>query len=68
MAGHRGRGMLGQGLLALCVTFTPCENQTFISSTQEDSNVGLEILQLSDGECKVPSPVAGSYYHSETAV
>ena len=68
MAGHRGRGMLGQGLLALCVTFTPCENRTFISFAREGSNVGLEILQLSGGENTVPPPVAGSYYHPETTV
>ena len=68
MAGHRGRGMLGQGLLSLCITFTPCGNQTFISSAREGSNVGLKILQLSGGECIVPSPSVGSYYHPKIAV
>ena len=34
----------------------------------EGSNVGLEILQLSGGECTVPSPMAGSYYHPKTSV
>ena len=47
-------------LLALCVTFTACRNRTFISSTWEGSNAGLEILQLSGGECTVLSPVDGS--------
>ena len=61
-------GMLGPRLLALCVTFMPYRNRTFISSTREGSNVGLEILQLSSGECIVPSPTARSYYHPETSV
>ena len=37
-------GMLGQGLLALCVTFTPRGNRTFICSAREGSNTGLKIL------------------------
>jgi hypothetical protein len=62
------RGILRQGLLALCVTFTPRGNQTFNSSAQEGSNVGLEILQLSCDECIVPSPAARSDYHPKTIV
>ena len=65
MGGGLG-GMLGQGLLALYVTFTPHGNRTFISFTREGSNVGLEILQLSGGECTVPSLATGSYYHPKT--
>jgi len=61
-------GMLGQGLLALCVTFTPCGNRTFISFAWEGSNTGLEILQLSGGECTVSSLAARSYYLPETSV
>ena len=53
-------GMLGQGLLALCVTFTTRGNRTFISSVWEGSNTGLKILQLSGGECIVPSSAASS--------
>ena len=48
-------------MLALYVTFTACRNQTFISSAREHSNAGLEILQLSGGECTVPSLVTRSY-------
>ena len=58
-----GLGGCWSRLLALCVTFVARENQTFISSAREGSNVGLEILQLSGGECTIPSPVARSFYH-----
>ena len=53
--GATGGGLGGcwSRLLALCVTFTTCGNKTFISSTLEGSNAGLEILQLSGGECTV---------------
>ena len=62
VGGREGGGGVGCGglggcwsrLLALCVTFTTRGNQTFMSSAQEGSNAGLEILQLSDDECTVP--------------
>ena len=67
--GVRGdQGGCWSRLLALCVTFTARGNRTFISSAREGSNAGLEILQLSGGECIVPSPVARSYYHLETSI
>jgi hypothetical protein len=68
---REGGGRVGgcwSRLLALCITFTARGNRTFISFTWEGSNARLKILQLSSGECTVPSPVARSYYHSEISI
>ena len=66
--GEVGVGDVGVGVSCSLHNFYARGNQTFISSAREGSNTRLEILQLSGGECTVPSPVAGSYYHPETSI
>ena len=66
--GQRGWGDVGVGVACSLRNFYDTWESNFISSMREGSNAGLEILQLSGGECTVPSPVARSYCHPETSV
>ena len=55
VCGGGGGGDVRVGVPCSLCNFYACRNRTFISSAREGSNVGLEILQLSGGQCTIPS-------------
>ena len=66
--GGRVRGYVGARVACSLRNFYATRESNFHQFHVGGSNVGLEILQLSSGECTVPSPVARSYYHPETSI